>query len=98
MDLHGPFKTHTHSGYRYWITFINDNTHFHMKHFLHTKDQALDAFKTFKAKAENHWNHKIKAMIDDKGGEYMSKAFLSFTDNCGIEHLHTVRIGLNRMV
>ena len=54
-DLHGPFKTCTHLGYCYWITFIDDNTCFWTKHFLHTKDQALDAFKIFKAKAENHW-------------------------------------------
>ena len=62
-----------------------------MKHFLRIKDQALDTFKTFKTKAENHWNQKIKAMIGDKGGKYMSKVFLSFMDNCGIKHLHTVR-------
>ena len=90
-DLHGPFKTRTHSGYRHWITFIDDNTRFRSKYFLHTKNQAFNAFKLFKAKAENHWNRKIKAMIDDKGGEYMSNEFLELTDQCGIERLHTVR-------
>jgi hypothetical protein len=51
-DLHGPFKTRTHSGYRYWITFIDDNTRFRSKYFLCTKDQAFNAFKLFKAKAD----------------------------------------------
>ena len=90
-DLHGPFKTRTHSGYRYWITFIDDNTRFRAKYFLCSKDQAFDAFKLFKAKAENHWNRKIRALRDDKGSEYMSNRFIQFTDQCGIERLHTVR-------
>ena len=90
-DLHGPFKTRTHSGYQYWMTFIDDNTRFRVVYFLRTKAQAFEAFKLFKAKVENHWNRKIKSMIDDKGGEYMSKSFLDFTSQCGIVRLHTVR-------
>jgi len=38
---------------------------------------------TFKAYAENQLNAKIKALQDDKAGEYMSAAFLKFTDDCG---------------
>lgn len=90
-DLHGPFRIRTHSGYYYWVTFIDDNTRFRTIYFLCSKDQAFEAFKQFKAKAENHWNRTIKAMIDDKGGEYMSAAFLDFTNKCGIQRLHTVR-------
>ena len=51
----------------------------------------FDAFKQFKAYAENQTGHKIKALRDDKGGEYMSNAFLRFTDECGIIRQHTVR-------
>jgi len=32
-----------------------------------------------------------RILRDDKGGEYMSKAFLDFTTQCGIERQHTVR-------
>ena len=90
-DLHGPFKTQTHSGYRYWITFIDDHTRYRVVYLLRTKDQAFEAFKLYKAKAENHWNRNVKAILDDKGGEYMSKLFLDFTNQCGIVRLHTVR-------
>ena len=44
-DLHGPFKTRTISGYRYWITFIDDYTRFCAVIFLKSKDEAFDAFK-----------------------------------------------------
>ena len=67
-DLHGPFKTRTHSRCRYWITFIDDCTRFRSVTFLHSKDQAFDAFRKFKAYAENHFGTSIKAMRDNKGG------------------------------
>ena len=44
-DLHGPFKTHTISGYCYWITFIDGYTRFHAVIFLKLKDEAFDTFK-----------------------------------------------------
>ena len=52
---------------------------------------VFDAFKQFKAYAENQTGHKIKKLRDDKGGEYMSNASLRFTDECGIARQHTVR-------
>jgi hypothetical protein len=36
------------------------------------KSDVFSAFKSFKAYAENHHGLKIKALQDDKGGEYMS--------------------------
>ena len=41
--------------------------------------------------AENHLNAKIKALCNDKGGEYMSSAFLHFTTDAGISRQHTVQ-------
>ena len=58
---------------------------------LKKKSQTLEAFKTFKALAENQLKRKIKALQDDKAGEYMSDAFIKFTDECGIIRRHTTR-------
>jgi hypothetical protein len=58
-----------------------------MKH----KDEVFDAFKRFKAYAENHLGLKIKMFRDDKGGEYISTAFNKFMDDSGIVRQHTVR-------
>ena len=58
---------------------------------MKAKSDTFDAFKAFKAYAENHHNAKIKMLRDDKGGEYMSNAFLEFTTAAGIERQHTVR-------
>ena len=90
-DLHGPFKTSTISGYRYWITFIDDCTRFRAVMFLKTKDQAFDAFRRYKAYAENHLGTKIQCMRVDKGGEYMSTKFNDFMLDHGITRQYTVR-------
>ena len=58
---------------------------------LQAKSDTFEAFKSFKAYAENHHGKKIKALRDDKGGEYMSNAFLEFTTAAGIARQHTVR-------
>ena len=90
-DLHGPFKTRTISGYRYWITFIDDYTRFRAVMFLKSKDQAFDAFRRYKAYAENHLDAKIQCVRIDKGGEYMSNQFIDFMLDHGITRQYTVR-------
>ncbi len=90
-DLHGPLPVPTREGYRYWITFIDDATSYRGAMKLKRKSDALDAFKMFKSFAENQLDAKIKALQDDKGGEYMSNAFIKFTDQCGIHRRHTTR-------
>ena len=90
-DLHGPFRTRTMSGYRYWITFIDDYTSFQAVMFLKAKSEAFDAFQRYKAYAENHLNRKILCMQIDKGGEYMSKAFINYMLEHGITRQYTVR-------
>jgi transposase InsO family protein len=55
------------------------------------KSNVFSAFKSFKAYAENHHGLNIKALQDDKGGEYMSNEMKQYLDENGIEALHTVR-------
>ena len=43
------------------------------------KSDVFEAFKTFKTFAENQSECKVKALQDDKGGEYMSNTFAEFT-------------------
>jgi len=57
--------------------------------FLKTKDEALECFKTYKAKVENQLEKKIKRVRSDRGGEYFSYEFdLSCSKN-GIIHERT---------
>jgi transposase InsO family protein len=89
-DLH-YISTASHSGYSYWITFIDDHSRFKAVVPLKHKSDSFDAFKIFKAYAENHTGKKIKKFRCDKGGEYMSNEFIGFLDACGIVRQYTTR-------
>ena len=58
-------------------------------YLLKTKDEALDFFKTYKAKVENQLEKKIKRVRSDRGGEYFSNEFDSFSSENGIIHERT---------
>ncbi|GJF00736.1 polyprotein [Phanerochaete sordida] len=88
-DVHGPLPVRTASGYRYWITFIDDSTRLRSVILLKTKGEATSAFKQFKAFAENETNERIGTLRDDKGGEYMSKELEDFCNEHGIQRQHT---------
>ena len=42
-------------------------------YILHSKDEALGAFKVFKAEIENQCRKQIKIVRSDRGGEYYGK-------------------------
>ena len=42
-------------------------------YILHNKNEALDAFKVFQAKAEKQCGKQIKIVRSDRGGEYYGR-------------------------
>jgi hypothetical protein len=68
-DDHGPVSVQTHSGYRYWVIFIDDYTKFWVLYLMKLKSQTFACFKQFKAYAENHFRAKIGTLREDKGGK-----------------------------
>ena len=82
-DLH-ELKTLTISGFRYWVTFIDDATGHHAVTFLKKKSDAFDAFRAFKALAENLLGVKIKELQMDQGGEFVSGACRQFCSDAAI--------------
>lgn len=51
-DVHGPLPVRTHSGYRYWSTWIDDYGRFKVVIPMKAKSETFDVFKQFKAYAE----------------------------------------------
>nr|KYP61936.1 Retrovirus-related Pol polyprotein from transposon TNT 1-94 [Cajanus cajan] len=68
MDANSP---------RYFITFIDDYSRYMYLYLLRSKDEALDAFKVFKAEVELQCGKQIKIVRSDRGGEYYGK----YTEN-----------------
>ena len=76
-------------GKNYFITFIDDCSKYCYVYLLHSKDEALNSFKTYKAEVENQLEKKIKVIRSDRGGEYESTAFSDFCAQNGIVHQTT---------
>jgi len=55
-------------------------------YFLKSKDQQLDAFKAFKARAERQLNTTLKCIRSDRGTEFFNKAEKKYLEDLGIEH------------
>src|ERR1700761_204137 len=85
------YKVFTREGWKHRVVFADDHTGFklaiHMKH----KSGTFQAFKRFKAYAENHFGRKIKALQEDEGEEYMSTEFAKFLADEGIVRRHSTR-------
>jgi Reverse transcriptase (RNA-dependent DNA polymerase)/gag-polypeptide of LTR copia-type/GAG-pre-integrase domain len=90
-DLHGPMPVQALDGSRYWCLFVDGHSRFWALYFLRTKDQTFEVFKKFKAWVELATGNRIKALQDDKGGEYMSKAMEEYLTAEGIQRRHTMR-------
>jgi hypothetical protein len=56
------YKVFIREGWRYCVTFIDDHTRFKVCFHMKRKSETFKAFTVFKAYAENHFGHKIKAL------------------------------------
>jgi transposase InsO family protein len=71
-------------GAQYFVTFIDDNSRKVWVQTMRTKDETFEAFKRFKALAENQCGCRVKALRSDNGGEYNSAKFKKYLAEHGI--------------
>jgi transposase InsO family protein len=85
-DICGEISPNTISGFKYFISFIDDKSRYGYVKLLERKSDAFEAFKEFKAKAELETGKKIKVLRTDNGGEYIGEKFEEFLASHGIKH------------
>jgi Integrase core domain len=90
LDVWGPVQTTSLGGKRYWCTFIDEYSRWGTLFFLKSKDEVLSCYKTFEARLETQFRVKIKALMSDRGGEYLSNTFTMHLDSKGTTWLLTV--------
>jgi hypothetical protein len=74
-------------GVHYFISFIDDFSHFTWIYFLKQKSKALQAFKNFCTKLELQFiPFKLLVLCSDCRGKYVSRDFLTFCSDVGITH------------
>lgn len=89
-DLCGPIAPETATGKRYFFLLVDDFSRVMWVYFLKTKDEALRAFKNFRALVESGPEKKVKVFRTDRGGEFNSNDFIMYCEAEGIErHLTT---------
>ena len=69
-DICESFTPLAMGGCKYFITFIDDYSHYGFVELIREKSESLEAFKAFKVKVELQQGKKIKVVHSDRGGEY----------------------------
>ena len=58
---------------RYFITFIDDLSHYGYVYLMHEKSHAIDIFEMFITEVKRQLDKKIKIVRSDRGGEYYGR-------------------------
>ena len=77
-------------GGEYFLTFIDDYTHYMWVYVLKQKSEVFDTFQKWVALIENESGHKLKVLRTDRGGEYTFTEFEKFLQSAAVRHEITV--------
>ena len=83
-DVCGPMSTVARGGYPYFITFTDDHSRFSYVYLMRHKSDSFEKFKVFQNEVQNQLGKMIKALISDRGGEYLTQPFIEHLENCGV--------------
>ena len=83
-DLCGPMTAESLGGALYMMVIVDDFSRYIWVYFLKSKDQTFSYFKIWKAEVEKQFEHKVKALRSDRGGEFLSNEFDKFLADHGI--------------
>lgn len=88
-DVCGPLPESTHDGFKYFVTFTDDYTHFVVVYLIRHKSDVFEKFKEYEAMVTAHFSLRISKFRSDNGGEYFGKEFLAFCRGKGIQMIPT---------
>ena len=67
-DLCGKMGQKSLGGAEYFLTFLDDYTHYTWVYPIKTKDQTFEVFKEWQAEVENFTGRRVKTLRTDNGG------------------------------
>ncbi len=85
----GPSPLSSLGGQYYYITFTNNATHWTWLYLLCSKDQTLDAYKSFVTWAKTQHGATIKCLHSDHGEEFTGNEFTKYLEQEGTERCLT---------
>ncbi|MBW0512383.1 hypothetical protein O181_052098 [Austropuccinia psidii MF-1] len=87
IDLVGPFSPPSISGFRYFLTVVDQATSYKVVQLLKNKSDAFEQFTVAKKKMETQQDRSLKRLISDRGGEFLNSHFKQLSDECGFTHV-----------
>ncbi|WVZ99076.1 hypothetical protein U9M48_044426 [Paspalum notatum var. saurae] len=83
-DLCRPIRPATHGDRRYFLLLVDDRSHYMWLRLPTAKDQAAEAIKEIKARAEAEMGKKLCLLRTDRGGEFTSLEFGQYCAEVGM--------------
>lgn len=89
-DVCGSFDPSTYNGKQYFVTFLDDFTHFCVVFLMQYKSDALEYLKQYVHESENFHKKRVCKIRCDNGGEYCSNEWKDWCKDRGITLDYTV--------
>uniref|UniRef100_A0AAV1UA25 Integrase catalytic domain-containing protein n=1 Tax=Peronospora matthiolae TaxID=2874970 RepID=A0AAV1UA25_9STRA len=96
----GPMQTASLGGSRYFVTFIDEYSHFSVVFLLKNKSKVASEFAEFVAFAETQTGNRFKLLRSNNGGEYKSDEMTKLCSSGGIVigEMRSLHVGACRTV
>ena len=75
IDIWGPFSVSSYSGYRFFLTIVDDYTRFTWLFLMKSKSETRAILTNFLAYIHTHVNTNIQTLISDNGQEFNIHVF-----------------------
>jgi hypothetical protein len=85
-DMCRPLPIQSHRGYKYFVTFTNDKSHWVGIAPLKEKSEVGHHLKAFIMRAKLETGLKVKTLRSDRGGEYTAKHVQQYLEDHSIKH------------
>ena len=83
-DVCDPMSVDARGEYHYFLTFTDDLSRYGYIYLMKHKSETFEKYKEFQSEVQNHRNKKIKFLLSDHRGEYLSYEFGLQLKQCGI--------------
>ena len=89
-DICGPFSHETPTGSRYFISFLDEFSHYSLVRFIRTRDEAPKALMEMVQLVERQYDVKVKKIQCDNAGEFSSTKFKEQLRSLGIQQKFSI--------
>ena len=90
MDVWAPAPVSARNGARYFMTLIDDFSRKLWIYFMREKSEVFTKFKIWRAEVEKKQGRSVKCLRSDNGGEYTSREFQDYCEECEIKRHFSV--------